>query len=217
MKTLGYLAFLLAVGFVVSGAQAATYVYEWADVAHAITLDEEDGSDTPLPLDGVRPDPTVIPPYGYSYANGSTALYTLFDLSNIGAGETVVSAEWSFTGYYGSATTVSVSSATSAWEGLTGYSTVINYWNNAYDNELTQEITELITTRLTFDVTSIVQGWLADSSTNYGLRTNGPVNLYTTHESFPIPTLTIETVPEPTTIALLGIGGLTAVLRRRRR
>jgi hypothetical protein len=71
------------------------------------------------------------------------------------------------------------------------------------------------------DVTSIVQAWVSDSSSNLG------VNM-TTHKAdlsaeFSegllgyIPTLQITTtIPEPMTMGLLAVGGIAALLRRRR-
>ena len=76
---------------------------------------------------------------------------------------------------------------------------------------------------VTLDVTDLVQGWLADPSSNFGveLSDTGDANYLAYMSSeFPDvsqrPQLIVDTVPEPATMALLAIGGLATLIRKRK-
>ena len=85
--------------------------------------------------------------------------------------------------------------------------------------------------RVYIDVTSSLNAWSADPTLNNGwgmtLNESGAapwgnnhrnVQFYTSESqaTFAIPTLTLTFVPEPSSTALLGLGGLALMLRRRR-
>ncbi len=72
------------------------------------------------------------------------------------------------------------------------------------------------------DVTALVQAWQADPSSNFGFAIRGEEGFNGTGKIFHsatganVPQLVVTTVPEPSAIALLGLGGLALVIRRRR-
>lgn len=76
----------------------------------------------------------------------------------------------------------------------------------------------------TIDVTSIVNGWIADGNTNHGFAifsTSGNVEIasstYTDDTSLRVALVdTPVTAPEPSSAALLGLGALTLLLRRKK-
>lgn len=177
---------------------------------------------------------------GMEIRGGSTSntryIYALWDLTgeSLGANERVISAQISFV----KADTQSSSPGTgtiSLYEVTGGsWSETTLTWNNMPTTDSTVLSTVDIdgndpddTTVYTFSGTNInalVEGWLNTPSSNEGIRlqstiTWGLIRLYDSENGTaayqPVLSYDIETIPEPVTIGLMGLGTGVALLLRR--
>jgi len=130
---------------------------------------------------------------------------------------------------------LSVSQSVSVRESLVGWDEATASWANFGGtgfNEATQTGANLVTQTVTYNgvtepvsfeiPSSVVQDWIDDPSSNHGLFliSNTPQMetdlAFWSNEGGAGPELSFTLVPEPTTFALLGLGSLALVMRRRR-